>query len=87
VADIDHGDIGLVAQPHQIGQDLELAAFVERAERLVEQQQARPRQQRAAERDALALAARELSGAATLQRADVEQLDDALVLRRIIRLP
>ena len=41
VADIDHGDIGLVPQPHQIRQNLELAGFVERAERLVEQQQAR----------------------------------------------
>jgi transposase, IS30 family len=36
VADIDHGDVGLVAQPHQIGQDLQLAGLVERAERLVE---------------------------------------------------
>ena len=62
VADIDHRHIGLVAQPHQIRQDLHLALLVERAERLVEQQQPRLRQQRAAERDALALAAGELPG-------------------------
>ena len=40
VADIDHRD-AFVAQPHQIGQDLDLAALVERSERLVEQQQSR----------------------------------------------
>ena len=66
VADIDHRH-ALVAQPHQIGQDLVLAALVERAERFVEQQQSRLRQQRAAERDALALAAGELAGTAVEQ--------------------
>jgi cell volume regulation protein A len=84
VADIDHRHAGFVAQPHQIGQDLDLALLVERAQRLVQQQQARLRQQRAAERDALALAAGELAGTAIEQAADVEQVDDARALRRIV---
>ena len=83
VADIDHGNAGLVAQPHQIGQDLDLALLIQRAQRLVEQQQSRLRQQRAAERDALAFAARELAGPAIQQTADIEQVDDALALRGI----
>ncbi len=57
-----------------------MRARVERGERLVEQQQARPHQQRAADRDALALAARELAGPAVEQVADVEQVDDAVAL-------
>ena len=82
MADIDHRHLGLVAQPHQVGQDLALARRIERGERLVEQQEARPHQQRAADGDALALAARELAGPAIEQVADVEQLDDARPSRR-----
>ena len=63
VADIDHRHLGLVAQPRQIRQDFELARAVERGERLVEQQQPRLHQQRAADRDALALAAGQLARA------------------------
>ena len=62
VADIDHRHFGLVAQPREIGQDFEFARAVKRGERLVKQQQARRHQQRATDRDALALAARKLSG-------------------------
>ena len=57
------------------------------AERLVQQQQSRLRQQRASERDALALAAGELAGTAIQQTADIEQVDDALALRGIIGKP
>ena len=63
-----------------------LRAVVERGERLVEQQQARPHQQRAADRDALAFAARQLAGPALEQMADVEQLDHMRERRRIGRV-
>ena len=49
-----------------------MRARVERGQRLVEQQQARPHQQRAADRDALALAAGKLAGPPVEQMADVE---------------
>ncbi len=87
VADIDHGYAGFVAQPHQIGQDFHLALFVQRSQRLVQQQQPRLRQQRASERDALALAARELTGTAIKQAADVEQIGDARTLRGVVGKP
>ena len=58
VADIDHRHAALVPQPLEIRQDVGFARRVERGQRLVEQQQARPHEQRAADRDALALAAR-----------------------------
>ena len=82
MADIDHRN-AFVAQPHQVGQDLDLAALVERSQRFVQQQQARLRQQRPAERDALALAAGQLAGTAVEQMADIEQVGDALLLRGI----
>ena len=44
VADIDDRDAGIVAQPHQIGQDFALVPGVERSERLVEQKESRPHQ-------------------------------------------
>ena len=47
MADIDHGDAGFVAQPHEIGQDFLLAFFIQRSQRLIQQQQPRFRQQRA----------------------------------------
>ena len=77
MADIDHRHVGLVAQAHEIGQDLALAGGVERGERLIEDEEARAHQQRAADRDALALAAGQLAGAAIEQMADIEQIDDA----------
>ena len=85
VADIDHRDARLVAQPFEIGQDFALARGIERGERLVEQEEARAHQQRAADRDALALAARELARPAVEQMADVEQVDDARHLGGIAR--
>ena len=84
MADIDHGNAGFVAQPHEIGQDLLLALLVQRSQRLVQQQQPRLRQQRASERHALAFAAGQLAGAAIQQMADVEQFGDALPLRGIV---
>jgi hypothetical protein len=69
MADIDHRYAGLVAQAHQIGQDLLLALLHRASQRLVQQQQSRLRQQRAAERDALALAAGQFSRTAIEQAA------------------
>ena len=77
VADIEDRHPDLVAQPLEVGQDLLLARGVERGERLVHQQQPRAREQRAADRDALLLAAGEAGGPAIEQVADAEQLDDA----------
>ena len=57
--------------------DLEVLAQlrVQRAERLVEQQHARPQHQRARERDALLLAARQLVGLAPRELGHVDQLE------------
>src|SRR5262245_19745995 len=57
MADIDHRHRGLVAQALEVGQDLSLACGIERSERLIEQEKAGAHQQRAADGDALALAA------------------------------
>ena len=80
--DVDDRDPQLVAQPLDVVQDLALAAGVERGERLVEQQHPRARQQRAPDRDALLLAARQRGRPALEQRCDVEQVDH-LVERRV----
>ena len=84
MAHIDHRH-GLVAQAQQIGKDLALARRVERGERLVEQQEARAHQQRAADRDALALAAGEIAGPPLEQARDIEQRDDACLLVGVVR--
>ena len=57
--------------------DLEVLAQlrVERAQRLVEQQHARPQHERARERDTLLLAARELVGLAPRELGQVDQLE------------
>src|SRR5262249_46582042 len=49
VTDIDHGHVGLVAEPLQIRQNLALPGGVERGERLVEEEEPRAHQERAAE--------------------------------------
>ena len=76
MGDIEDRHAELVAQPLDQRQDLELARHVERGERLVHQEQARPRQERAADGDALALAARQRAGPAVEQTADAEHRDD-----------
>src|SRR5579862_5097902 len=63
----------LVTQPRDKRQDLLLARRIERGEGLVHQQEARPRQECAADGDALLLAARELGRTAIEQAADAEQ--------------
>ena len=60
VRDVDEGDPELLLDPLQLDLQLLAQLQVERAERLVEQQRLRPVDDRAGERDALALAAGEL---------------------------
>ena len=60
VADIDDRHLHHVAQPLDVREDLGPAAFVERGERLVHHQETRASEQRAANRDALLFAAREI---------------------------
>ena len=83
VRDEHEGDADLGLQRLQL--DLEVLAqpCVEGAERLVEEKHAGPEDERAGERDALLLAARELARLAAPERAeldDVEDLGDALAL-------
>jgi hypothetical protein len=79
VRDQDGRDVDLVVQPAQPLAQLRADLRVERAERLVEQEHARLHRQRAGERHALALAARELVGVALVvagEPDDAEQLVD-----------
>ena len=76
VADVDDRQSRLVAEPLDVGQDLLLQSRVERRQRLVHQQQARVRQQRAADRDPLLLAAGKVGRATVEERADVEKRRD-----------
>ena len=71
VGDDDEGDADLVLQPLQFELHGAAQLLVERAERLVEQQQARPLDQRAGQRDALLLAAGELLGLAVGERGEL----------------
>ena len=68
----------------EIGQDLVLGQAVERRQRLVHQQQPGLREQRAADRDPLALAAREAQRRAVEQARDPEQLDDLVEARHFL---
>ncbi len=65
--DVDELDLGFFAQ-----------LLVERAERLVEQQQLRPLGQAACERDALLLASRQLMGLALGELAELHELEHGL---------
>ena len=77
VRDVDEGDPELLLDPLQLDLQLLTQLQVERAERLVEQQRLRPVDDRAGERDPLALAARELGGlpaAVALEPHELERL-------------
>ena len=81
VGDEDGRDVDLVVQAAQPGAQLRADVGVQRAERLVEQQHAGLDGERAGERHALALAARELRRVALVvagQPDEPEQLVDAL---------
>ena len=86
VADEDDGYADLVAQSLDVVDDLGLAGHVERGQRLVHEQQLRLGHERAAQRHALALAAREGAGPAVQERLQAEQRHDPLQ-RGITPLP
>ena len=75
VRHVDHRQAQRRFQPRQIGQDLRLARGVQAGQRFVHQQQVRLRQQRPADRHALALAAGQRVRPARQQRADAKQFD------------
>jgi len=81
VGDVEHRDADLVAQPLQERQDLGLARIVERRERFVQQQEARVREQGAADRDTLLLASRQRARAALEQLAEAEQRHNVIEAR------
>ena len=71
-------------QQLDLGAHLDAQLGVEVRQRLVEQEQLRVARQRAAHRDALALAAGELAGLAVEQMLDLQQLGDALRPRFVV---
>ncbi len=73
MADIEDRQAGLVAQPFEIGQDLGLAGLVERGEGFVHHQNARPGQQRPAQRHALPFAPGQCARPSPEQSADPEE--------------
>ncbi len=83
MTDIEHRQLRLVAQPFEIGQDFRAALGVQRRQRLVEEQDLRRRQQRAAERNAAFLAAGQQARAPLEQAAQAEKRDDAVDLAGI----
>ena len=76
MADIEDRYSRLRAETLEIGQNLCLAQLIQRGERLVHQQDTRRAQERAADGDALLLAARQPSGPAVEQVPDPEDFDD-----------
>src|ERR1041385_2631671 len=82
VADVDDGDLDLVAHQLDVLQHFALAVSVERGERLVEQKQARTRKQGASDGRTLLLAAREVSRPAIEKVLQSEQLDNVREFRR-----
>ena len=74
MADIHHGNRTVVTQALQVRQHFGAPRRIQRGQRLIQQQQPRLRQQRAADGDALALAARKTDGAPRQQRRQAQQL-------------
>ena len=74
VGDVDHGVAELLMQLLDLDPQFGAQLGVEIGERLVEQEDVDVAHQRAADRDALALAAREFGRLALQQRLDLQQL-------------
>ena len=72
VGHVDDGGAGAALQPPQLDAQFLAQLRVERGQRLVHQEHARPAHQRAADRHALHLAAGELGGAARQLALDVQ---------------
>ena len=90
VRDDDEGDAERLLDVDQLELRVLAQLLVERAERLVEQQQLRPLDQRARERHALPLAAGELVRLALGELAELHQLEhlgDAAARSRPSRMP
>src|SRR6516164_4238904 len=87
MADINHRNVSLITQAHEIRQDFSLVTGIERGERLVEQQKPRLHQQSPPDGDPLAFATRKQAGPPRQQVADAEQADDALEFDRLARSP
>ena len=77
MADVNDGDVEFVAQELDVVENLHAARNIERGERLVEQQDARLRQQRPADGDPLFLAAGKRTGLPAEQRIEAEDADHA----------
>ena len=85
VGDEDRGDAQLALDPAHGAPQLLADAGVERAERLVQQQHLRPVRQRARQRDALLLAARELRRQALVHAVERDELQQLLAPRAPLR--
>ena len=75
MGDVHERDPDVLLDPLELDLQLLAQAQVECAERLVEQQRARPVDQRAGERDSLRLAAGELAGPALGQVGQLDELE------------
>ena len=76
--DVDDRRPAFIAQPLQDGQDLGLAGLIQRGQRLIHQQQARPCQQGAPDRDPLLLPAGQALRTALKQHLQPQQGDDLI---------
>ena len=74
VGDVDHGRGELLVQPGKLDPHLHAQGGIEVGERLVEQEDLGLADDGAADRDPLALAARQLLGLALQQRAEVQDV-------------
>src|SRR5262249_25672776 len=78
VGDEQYGNLEGGEEVLQLGPDRRLRVGIERGQRLVEGQHARSTRERARERDALLLAARELSGLGGGKARDTEAVEEAV---------
>src|SRR5215813_11627055 len=76
VRDINHRNGELIAYPLEIRQDALFQSDIERCQRLIEQQEPRPREQRAGEGDALRLASGYVIDGPVEQMTDLKQRYD-----------
>ena len=76
MADVEDREWRFVTQPFEVGKDIVLSWRIQRSERLIQQQNVRAGEERAAERDTAFLAARQAIRFASKQRSDPKQIDD-----------
>jgi hypothetical protein len=76
MADVEDRDLKIIAQPLEIREDFFFPFGVQGGQRFIGQDQRGPRQERAAKRHALGLAARQVPGPPIEQRAETEEVDD-----------